>query len=102
MFVYPASGSCATAGGESFSQHWARAFDQPDNGSRVVRMGVGLSIQRQRYSAERVAHQLRQLLESGSYGDRARDVGLRIAAEGGVSLACDAVERVLGTSAGCG
>jgi rhamnosyltransferase subunit B len=78
------------------------AFDQPDNGSRVVGMGVGLSIQRQRYSAERVAHQLHQLLESGSYGDRARDVGLRIAAERGVSLACDAVERVLGTSAGCG
>jgi rhamnosyltransferase subunit B len=78
------------------------AFDQPDNAARVIRLGVGLSISRQRYRADVVIDPLRRLLESRNYMNRARDVGVRIAAERGVSLACDAVERALGSSTACG
>jgi rhamnosyltransferase subunit B len=71
------------------------SFDQPDNAARMVRIGVGLSLRRQRYRADRVAQQLDKLLGTQSYDSRARDAGRRVSAEKGVALACDAVECAL-------
>jgi rhamnosyltransferase subunit B len=75
------------------------AFDQPDNASRVVRMGVGRSVSRQRYRADRVVEQL-QALGMPGFRERARQIGRRINAENGVSKACDAVERAIQSTGG--
>jgi rhamnosyltransferase subunit B len=69
------------------------AFDQPDNAARMVRLGVGLSVSRKQYQARRVLQQL-HALTAPSFQGRARDVGNKISAERGVSVACEAIERV--------
>ncbi len=69
--------------------------DQPDNAARVVRLGVARSIPQSRYTAQRAASELRSLLEEPSYALKAKDVGLRVRAEDGVSKACDAIEEFL-------
>jgi UDP:flavonoid glycosyltransferase YjiC (YdhE family) len=71
------------------------AFDQPDNAARVRRIGVGLSVSRRRYKADAAAQQIDRLLTTRDYVERAADVGRRIGAEDGLSIACDSVERVL-------
>ena len=71
------------------------AFDQPDNAARIRRRGVGLSIKRQRYTADRAARQLDSLLRTPTYADRASAAAHRIRNQDGVSLACDAIERVM-------
>lgn len=75
------------------------AFDQPDNASRMVKMGVGLSVSRKRYRADRVVRQLRAL-HAPALRERAADVGRRINAENGLSMACDAVERAIQSAGG--
>jgi rhamnosyltransferase subunit B len=69
------------------------AFDQPDNAARMVRLGVGLSVTRKQYRATRVMQQL-HALTAPSFHERARDAGNKISAEKGVSVACEAIERV--------
>jgi rhamnosyltransferase subunit B len=69
------------------------AFDQPDNAARMVRLGVGLSVTRKQYRATRVMQQLHALM-APSFHERARDAGNKISAEKGVSVACEAIERV--------
>jgi rhamnosyltransferase subunit B len=70
------------------------AFDQPDNASRMVRIGVGRSLSRQRYRADAVVEQL-TALRSAAFMERAHRVGNDIRAENGMSIACDTVERAL-------
>ncbi len=70
--------------------------DQPDNARRVVKLGVGRTIPRSRYTADRLIHEL-SLLAAPAYEERARAVGARIAAERGVDTACDAIEKQLRT-----
>jgi UDP:flavonoid glycosyltransferase YjiC (YdhE family) len=70
------------------------AYDQPDNASRMVRLGVGLSVSRRRYRADTVMQQL-QALTAPSFHERARDVGNKISAERGLAVACEAIERVI-------
>jgi len=72
------------------------AFDQPDNAARMARLGVGLSIKRQRYTARHAAKLLNRLLDTSGYNTRARDTGRQVGGEDGAALACDAVERVIG------
>jgi rhamnosyltransferase subunit B len=57
------------------------------------------SLKRSRYRAARVVDQLRELGASG-VRERAREVGVRVSAENGVSTACDAVERAIQSTAG--
>jgi rhamnosyltransferase subunit B len=71
------------------------AFDQPDNAARMVRLGVGLSVSRQRYRADTVTQQL-QALTSSSFHERAREVGNEISAERGLATACEAIESQSG------
>ena len=70
------------------------AFDQPDNAARMVRLGVGLSISRTRYRADHVMKQL-AALTAPSFSARAREVGNRVSADMGVSMACEAIERAI-------
>ncbi|MBL8796741.1 MAG: glycosyltransferase family 1 protein [Planctomycetia bacterium] len=73
--------------------------DQPDNAARLRRLGISRTLPRSRYTPERAAAELRQLLEQPTYGVRAAEVGQRVAQEDGVSAACDALEGLLGSSA---
>jgi rhamnosyltransferase subunit B len=69
--------------------------DQFDNGARVERLGVGHTIRRNQYQADRVAVVLRQLLESPTYPQQAAMVGQQLQQERGVQVACDAIEKLL-------
>jgi UDP:flavonoid glycosyltransferase YjiC (YdhE family) len=76
------------------------SYDQPDNGARMVRLGVGHTISRKHYSAERAARELRKLLTDSKYGLAAAKISGRIQKEQGASVACDALERLLNTGDG--
>ncbi|MCA1685141.1 MAG: glycosyltransferase, partial [Planctomycetia bacterium] len=68
-------------------------FDQPDNAARVVRLGVALTVPRARYSARTAARALHRLLDEPGFSARAAEVGRRVAAEDGASVACGAIDR---------
>lgn len=71
------------------------SHDQPDNATRVERLGTSRTIPRKQYLASRVAKELRELLENPSYGTQAAEIGRIIQAENGVGVACDAIEKQL-------
>ena len=73
--------------------------DQYDNAARVVRLGVGRTIMRSRYTVERAANELKQLLDNPSYRGRAADLGQRVQADNGARVACDAIEEQLSQAA---
>jgi rhamnosyltransferase subunit B len=72
------------------------AHDQPDNARRIVKLGAGRIVSRSHYSADRIADELQQILGNSSYGAKARQLGLSIAAEDGAATACEAIEAALG------
>lgn len=74
------------------------AVDQPDNADRVRRLGIARVIDRTAYSAERAARELEALLHEPSYRERARDVAAQVAREDGAAVACDFLERRLGSA----
>jgi UDP:flavonoid glycosyltransferase YjiC (YdhE family) len=69
--------------------------DQPDNGARVERLGAGLCLSRNIYSAKTAATVLNRLLTDLRFGERTAEVEARLRQEGGLTLACDAIESVL-------
>jgi UDP:flavonoid glycosyltransferase YjiC (YdhE family) len=69
--------------------------DQPDNARRCVALGVARSLARSAFRPERVAAELRVLLEDDGYPRRAADVAATVRAENGTVTACDAIERSL-------
>lgn len=68
--------------------------DQPDNARRVVKLGVGRTVSRGRYTRGRVEGELSRLVTDPDYAARAHAVGAQIAAERGVETACDEIERI--------
>jgi rhamnosyltransferase subunit B len=74
------------------------SHDQPDNAARVERLGVSRTIQRHQYQSDRVAQELQRLLEDPRYSTKAVEVSKIIQAEDGVNVACDAIEKQLGSS----
>lgn len=70
-------------------------WDQPDNAARVERLGVGLHVARGEYSVDIATAALKALLDGSAFSARAAEVGAQMAGEGGLCLACDAVESVL-------
>ncbi len=72
-------------------------FDRPDNAARVVRLGVGRQVSRDRYSATVLAAELKQLLLDPVYQERAASIGRLLRAEDGVGAAADAIEALLGS-----
>jgi UDP:flavonoid glycosyltransferase YjiC (YdhE family) len=69
--------------------------DQPDNAARITRLGVGRTIDRDRYIASRAAKELNRLLREPGYQAKAAEVGAKVRAENGVKVACDAIEAQL-------
>jgi UDP:flavonoid glycosyltransferase YjiC (YdhE family) len=65
--------------------------DQFDNAARVVRAGLGLSLPKRRYTAERAAAVIDRLLHHPAITDQACRAGAAIAAEDGVGQALDAL-----------
>jgi UDP:flavonoid glycosyltransferase YjiC (YdhE family) len=70
------------------------AHDQPDNASRVKRLGAARVLYPRRYTSARVAENLDALLTQRTYADRAGDVGRIVRAERGVDAACEAIVRL--------
>lgn len=70
-------------------------WDQPDNASRVQRLGVGLHVPRTAYTVETATGALTKLLETAQFGNRAAEVRVRVAAEYGLPAACTAIESIL-------
>ncbi len=68
------------------------SHDQPDHAARIARMGIGRTISRDRYTVETATHELRALLETPSYAQKAAEVGKQVQAENGVEAACNAIE----------
>jgi rhamnosyltransferase subunit B len=71
------------------------AHDQFDNAARVTRLGIARTIPRHRYTAARVAAELRSLLDNPEYTRRALALGEKVRREDGVGAACDALEELL-------
>ncbi len=69
-------------------------WDQPDNGARVRRLGAGLTLARNKYSALAAAATLNRLLSNPEYSANASRLGELIRAEKSVVLACDAIEAL--------
>ena len=70
--------------------------DQYDNGARIERLGVGRMIMRKKYTSERVAADLIQLLTDSKYREQAVKIGSVVEREDGVRVACDAIEEQFG------
>jgi rhamnosyltransferase subunit B len=73
--------------------------DQYDNGARVLRLGVGRTIMRKQYTAEKAANELKQIFDNPSYRERAADIGQYVQSENGVLVACNAIEEQLSARA---
>jgi len=70
-------------------------WDQPDNGARVARLGLGLCLARSEYLAQTAANTLETLLGNPQIAARASEVGEQIRSEDALTVACDAIEAVL-------
>jgi rhamnosyltransferase subunit B len=70
-------------------------WDQPDNGARVERIGVGLSLPRRNYNAATAAQMLLRLIHEPRFAERAASVAAQMREEDGLSSACDAIEAVV-------
>jgi UDP:flavonoid glycosyltransferase YjiC (YdhE family) len=71
------------------------SHDQPDNGMRIRRLGMGVTISRHKYTVEAVVRALQRLLSDASLHRRAGEIGRIVRAERGVAAAADALERSL-------
>ncbi len=70
-------------------------WDQPDNAARVERLGVGLHVPREAYSSATAASAIHRVLTEPDFIARAAEIGERVRREDALTIACDAVERVL-------
>ena len=70
--------------------------DQFDNARRVRRLGVARTVFPSEYRAERVARELRALLDDLRYLERAAAVSIVVREERGARAAVAVIERLLG------
>ncbi|WP_263351442.1 glycosyltransferase [Acidicapsa acidisoli] len=70
-------------------------WDQPDNGARVERLGVGLCLARSAYSVQSAVEKLSQLLADRRFVTMSAEAGARIRKEDSLRIACDAIEALL-------
>ena len=78
------------------------AHDQPDNAYRIERLGVARVVYPPQYRSQRVAEELRRLLEQAEYRRAASEVAAKLRAEDGAAAACNAIEQYLQRSQGAG
>jgi UDP:flavonoid glycosyltransferase YjiC (YdhE family) len=70
------------------------SHDQPDNGRRMLRLGVAQVIQRGDYLPQCVVPKLKAMLADPLCASRARAVADQLSREDGVKAACDALEEL--------
>jgi len=70
------------------------AYDQPDNASRVTRLGVARTLRPRSYWGVRVARELGRLLSDSALAARASEVATVVRAEGGARAAAAAIAAV--------
>ncbi|KMO20163.1 glycosyltransferase [Methylobacterium platani] len=68
------------------------AFDHADEAERVVRLGVGASLARWRFTAARARRLLERLLDSTAVAQACREVQVLMQAESGVAGACEIID----------
>jgi rhamnosyltransferase subunit B len=71
------------------------AHDQPDNAARIERLGCGITIPRNRYTAGRVAATIKNLLSKAATAGTAKEIGSQISSEDGIKNACSAIGQFL-------
>lgn len=72
------------------------SHDQPDNASRLSRLGVARTLYPSRYRAARVAEELHRLLTRTHYREQSQRTAAVVATERGAEGAADAIEAVIG------
>jgi rhamnosyltransferase subunit B len=72
-----------------------QAHDQFDNAARVIRIGIGRKLLKERFSRESLTRELELLLNDERYAQRAAKIGEAVRRENGVSKACDELEKLL-------
>ena len=70
------------------------AHDQPDNGRRIERLGLGLSISPRRYRPGRAARAITELLNSPEIRARCRDYAPKIDNAASLDRACGLIESL--------
>jgi UDP:flavonoid glycosyltransferase YjiC (YdhE family) len=70
------------------------SHDQPDNASRLARLGVGLTIKPKHFQGERVAAALEQLLSARGVKDRCRELAGRFDTAAALERTCREIELV--------
>lgn len=71
-------------------------FDQPDNASRLARLGAGRALSPQAFTGPAVAHELASLMASPEVAQRCRGFAARLQASDAVARTCDLIEEVGG------
>ncbi len=71
------------------------AWDQPDNGDRVERLGIARTLTKSRYHPQRAASELRRLIDNPVYSQRASEIGRLVQVEDGTRNACRELESLL-------
>lgn len=69
------------------------AHDQPDNARRALRLGVARILPPRRYTADRAARAIGELLHDPAWAARAGEIGSVVRGEDGVGAACEAIEE---------
>ncbi len=69
--------------------------DQPDNAARLVRLGLARTFDGRTISAEKLARELRILLEAPDYARRAREAAGVIASEDGAAVAASKIAKLI-------
>lgn len=74
------------------------AFDQFDNASRVVQLGVGRELLPRHFQPERVARELTSLLADAAVKSRCKELAETLKSEHGIARACDALLEMMATA----
>lgn len=71
------------------------AYDQADNGARLLRRGAARMVGRHRYNANRAVKELNLLLNDSRYSENCRQIANQVKSEHGAEAACIALEGCL-------
>lgn len=75
------------------------AFDQSDNADHARRLGTSRTVYRNKYRAQRVAKELRELLDRPEYKQNAIQVSKLLKQENGPARAAELIEQLFGGTA---
>jgi rhamnosyltransferase subunit B len=70
----------------------SNSFDQPDNGQRIERLGLGRTLYQGRYNRENAARAIGELMSSQEIRGRCREFAPRVDATGSLERACTLIE----------